>query len=57
MRLIDFQPVVDIRNFQLVAHVHQYQNESSDEAQTEVPDLLALNQLGNSSRALSLESS
>ena len=57
MQLIGFQQVVDIHCFQQGAPAHQYQNESSDVVQTEVPDLLVLNQLGNSSRALSAESS
>ena len=57
MQLISFQQVVDIHCFQQGAHAHQYQNESSDVVQTVVSDLPALNQLGNSIRALSAESS
>ena len=57
MQLIGFQQVVDIHCFQQGAPAHQYQNESSDVVQIEVPDLLVLNQLGNSSRVLSAESS
>ena len=57
MQLIGFQQVVDIHCFQQGAHAHQYQNESSDVVQKGVLDLVALNQLGNSSQALSAESS
>ena len=57
MQLIGFQQVVDIHCFQQGAPAHQYQNESSDVVQKGVLDLVALNQLGNSSRALSAESS
>ena len=57
MQLIGFQQVVDIHCFQQGEPAHQYQNESSDVVQTGVLDLVALTQLGNSSRELSAESS